>query len=91
MKILILTYEFLTTYGVPKHLLYFLTESNEKNGFVFEDGDTNSFANCINNLVDNKSLRKNISLNVRKSVSKLTWKSIAKKINEIYRNKLEFI
>ena len=31
-----------------------------KNGFVFEYGDTISFANCINNLAENKSLRKNI-------------------------------
>ena len=55
-----------------------------KNGFVFEYGDTTSFANCINNLAENKSLRKNISLNVRKSVSNLTWKRIAKSINAIY-------
>ena len=59
------------------------------NGFLVKYGNNKGFAKRINQLLDNKELRKTISRNNLKKAENYKWDEIAKKTLDLYKEVLK--
>lgn len=61
-------------------------ELMDENGFIIKKESSEDIQNSIQKLIDNPDLRKKMSIKSRELAEKMSWKNVAQKYFEIYKN-----
>ena len=64
-------------------------EFKEKKAALFSDpSNPDKFVECVQILLEDKKLRKEISLNAKKLVKNYTWEKMSEKLVELYKEEI---